>query len=156
MRPINRKMFEKLSDFNSRTSCEVRPNNKYNKFYQKYFNSRTSCEVRHIKPMGRMGMDYFNSRTSCEVRPKTQLGNFNKKAISTHAPLARCDQNNRPYHWQKISFQLTHLLRGATEYLKNTKILSTFQLTHLLRGATAKIADFSPYAYTYNQEADRV
>ena len=59
----------RLADFNSRTSCEVRLRwcticpAIFN------FNSRTSCEVRHVK-----------------TRPR-HVG----FAISTHAPLARCD-----------------------------------------------------------------
>ena len=81
--------------------------------------------------------------------------------ISTHAPLARCDIRNLPMVSGAREFQLTHLLRGATQidgdYGPKTHIsthaplarcdISTrrkgrrtrFQLTHLLRGATGPI-----------------
>ena len=58
-----------------------------------HFNSRTSCEVRH----GGIHMctfhHYFNLRTSCEVRPAWGVTPAQLPTISTHAPLARCDEN---------------------------------------------------------------
>ena len=144
----------------------------------------------------------FNSRTSCEVRLHPQHKSRNVR-ISTHAPLARCDRMSRNICRRKIPisthaplarcdaavtsvpsaglFQLTHLLRGATNAIRNTPtacwisthaplarcdrkrlrrshltryfnsrtscevrldavstsaVVSAFQLTHLLRGAT--------------------
>ena len=79
------------------------------------FNSRTSCEVRRGRHCGSTAGSDFNSRTSCEVRrpvlralwslPSFQLTHLLRGAtrhdaqrpsapvgISTHAPLARCDQ----------------------------------------------------------------
>ena len=64
-----RNAFERMMDFNSRTSCEVR---------------RTSIS------MAVCGALNFNSRTSCEVR-RMQLLQNHGHVISTHAPLARCD-----------------------------------------------------------------
>ena len=79
----------------------------------KDFNSRTSCEVRPFAVDLFVPGSNFNSRTSCEVRPKHccdptrhtrfQLTHLLRGAtsltlqlgitvrISTHAPLARCD-----------------------------------------------------------------
>ena len=145
-------------DFNSRTSCEVRlPSLRYIAVALD-FNSRTSCEVRQGVSTGQVQRHDFNSRTSCEVR--LLLPAFIRAgAISTHAPLARCDQvfshslimpsahfNSRTSCEVRLrpcrtpgsspGFQLTHLLRGATtRHWWWTGIL-TFQLTHLLRGAT--------------------
>ena len=55
--------------------------------------------------------------------------------ISTHAPLARCDHEvgGCGIH---ARFQLTHLLRGATIAFWLLLLTLEFQLTHLLRGAT--------------------
>ena len=99
--------------FNSRTSCEVRQSARSTGRREIHFNSRTSCEVRHQKTRRGSGNADFNSRTSCEVRhirswqtPHTvrfQLthllrgatidldGEDYNELISTHAPLARCD-----------------------------------------------------------------
>ena len=83
--------------FNSRTSCEVRLRRGELAGLQWDFNSRTSCEVRRGHQPGGSHLRHFNSRTSCEVRP------------SVLGLLVR-----------GYPFQLTHLLRGATQpSLKN-------------------------------------
>ena len=118
---------------------------------------RLNCRV-HVG-----GQRHFNSRTSCEMRRKRDIFSF-RACISTHAPLARCDlPPSQEYHQQGYfnsrtscevrlqilsvipnicSFQLTHLLRGAT--ISATLFFRTcsFQLTHLLRGATRIIISF--------------
>ena len=84
-------------------------------FTSKNFNSRTSCEVRHAGRPKLQANRHFNSRTSCEVR------------------------RNRPRLWRVLStFQLTHLLRGATHPAEAGQGPNAFQLTHLLRGATTR------------------
>ena len=95
--------------FNSRTSCEVRRSRDCPAGQSPAnFNSRTSCEVR---PCGHF---HFNSRTSCEVRLSPRSGTM-----------------------VLLKFQLTHLLRGATNASRKCWTDSSrFQLTHLLRGAT--------------------
>ena len=55
-------------DFNSRTSCEVRPGFPHRHRRPGHFNSRTSCEVRRCSPKSITCWPDFNSRTSCEVR----------------------------------------------------------------------------------------
>ena len=82
----------KIYNFNSRTSCEVRPGRPSEDLRDNAnFNSRTSCEVRHVVYTGTNARTDFNSRTSCEVRQAVQNC------------LLLTDE-----------FQLTHLLRGAT------------------------------------------
>ena len=61
----------------------------------------------------RNGTD-FNSRTSCEVRRLPGPTRSTPSFISTHAPLARCDLPHMVYNIVTRLFQLTHLLRGAT------------------------------------------
>ena len=78
--------------FNSRTSCEVRPNRESWTLNPRKFQlthllrGATVWQSRFLA-----GYSHFNSRTSCEVRltlqPEVQL----PIRISTHAPLARCD-----------------------------------------------------------------
>ena len=70
------------------------------------FNSRTSCEVRPTDLNFEGDFFHFNSRTSCEVRQHT---------IATKEDI--------------YSFQLTHLLRGATLKLMNAKKYTTIS-TH--------------------------
>ena len=55
------------------------------------FNSRTSCEVRLAPENSAEKAINFNSRTSCEVRHISLEISTRIKIISTHAPLARCD-----------------------------------------------------------------
>ena len=80
------------SNFNSRTSCEVRPQLAQRPAQVLDFNSRTSCEVRQFATNDAYTAFDFNSRTSCEVR-HTRIGRpLYRAVISTHAPLARCDK----------------------------------------------------------------
>ena len=64
--------------------------------------------------------------------------------ISTHAPLARCDFSN-PFSAPSSLFQLTHLLRGATNLSRMNPTVTSFQLTHLLRGATRTVKLLTAY-----------
>ena len=97
-----------VTDFNSRTSCEVRHPRRYVCSGHKiHFNSRTSCEVRHDpRVQNAIPLTDFNSRTSCEVRHKS----------AAHKRRAR-------------KFQLTHLLRGATSSFRYS-LCSYFISTH--------------------------
>ena len=80
-----------MSNFNSRTSCEVRQSPQILQKARAYFNSRTSCEVRQGRCADRIHHNRnFNSRTSCEVRRDFRR-NSRKDKISTHAPRVRCD-----------------------------------------------------------------
>ncbi len=59
------------------------------------FNPRTSCEVRPYGPGHRfVNIKYFNPRTSCEVRLTVPPPTVTLDGISIHAPRVRCD--NRP------------------------------------------------------------
>ena len=100
--------------FNSRTSCEVRQRRHHQGAEPADFNSRTSCEVRLVADdLSDGGLVDFNSRTSCEVRQAVVQRIGQNCTISTHAPLARCDES-AIYFLSGLAFQLTHLLRGAT------------------------------------------
>ena len=78
----------------------------------------------------------FYSRTSCEVRPEGMHLRNIITGISTHAPLARCDQ------WRTVGDSVnsisTHapLARCDFQILGQSVLLTAFLLTHLLRGAT--------------------
>ena len=59
--------------------------------------------------------------------------------ISIHAPLAGCDTATLTWQRSYEQFQSTHPLRGATQVLRLTELLSlVFQSTHPLRGATPR------------------
>ncbi len=145
-------------NFNSRTSCEVRPG--WTKFPAELvdFNSRTSCEVRRgldkardprilisthaplarcdgVRQIYNIGRKNFNSRTSCEVRLHTMKKWSLKKPISTHAPLARCDH----YGSGRLAGYKNFNSRTSCEvrlHVSDFCAGAAFQLTHLLRGAT--------------------
>ena len=124
--------------FYSRTSCEVqlRTSNDYVSYY--YFYSRTSCEVQlHTSSTPTNRVYNFYSRTSCEVQQGGNIHNILLVVISTHAPLARCNNiKNRHLSLPNIS---THapLARCNDTLLRLCIPHLTFLLTHLLRGATA-------------------
>ena len=101
-----------------------------------YFNPRTSCEVRLATLVVLEVIPYFNPRTSCEVRPFAVLTTFVAVVISIHAPHARCDGKKLATKLVIITFQSTHLMRGATFILVIYWSLLKFQSTHLMRGAT--------------------
>ena len=59
--------------------------------------------------------------------------------ISIHAPLAGCDTATLTWQRSYEQFQSTHPLRGATQVLRLTELLSlVFQSTHPMRGATPR------------------
>ena len=71
MRGATKKGLEKdgiAGNFYSRTSCEVRPLNRFSAQLMHDFYSRTSCEVRLENRIMNVGQIDFYSRTSCEVR----------------------------------------------------------------------------------------
>ena len=77
----------------------------------------------------------FNSRTSCEVRPLPTRG-LRKRFRFQLTHLLRGATQTIWRRWRCFRFQLTHLLRGATIPTAARAGIVRFQLTHLLRGAT--------------------
>ena len=73
------------------------------------FNSRTSCEVRPRRSGEMLILHHFNSRTSCEVRPALRRQLYGIIDISTHAPRVRCDAISE-LRTGMLRFQLTHLV----------------------------------------------
>ena len=99
------------------------------------FNSRTSCEVRHLPQC--CILDDWQFQLTHLLRGATNIGWISEKylEISTHAPLARCD--NRPFKNTLRLLISTHAPLARCDLLLNyVKNLNEFQLTHLLRGAT--------------------
>ena len=151
-------------DFNSRTSCEVRQNGRYTENQGKAFQLTHLLRGATAEAAVSTGNIFdFNSRTSCEVRlPPTKCIHI-FVIISTHAPLARCDDRMDKIPRRIGRFQLTHLLRGATragaarlppDHISTHAPLARcdtvlceqiehdgFQLTHLLRGATRALLE---------------
>ena len=125
-------------NFNSRTSCEVRQYINHN--IPLYINISTHaplarCDTDHHRP-NEPGAD-FNSRTSCEVRHQGKPYDFIGFDISTHAPLARCDIVKIIAYADKLISTHAPLARCDLE-AGFTCQAASFQLTHLLRGATGQ------------------
>ena len=98
-----------------------------------YFNPRTSHEVRRLLFRLRTCIFLnFNPRTSHEVRPKDVDNLTVSPDISIHAPHTRCDNQNIYAFVAQISFQSTHLTRGAT-------------LRYKVSGATVNISIHAPH-----------
>ena len=129
------------TNFNSRTSCEVRRGLARSGIDLHNFNSRTSCEVRHPADGTLTAAEDFNSRTSCEVR-RGGGGGADRQHISTHAPLARCDSGRMFFETRLCDFnsRTSCEVRPIPNGMRTLGQL--FQLTHLLRGATSAGDDF--------------
>ena len=144
-------------DFNSRTSCEVRPIRRVGKQHVNLF------QLTHLLRGATGGAvlppadtQDFNSRTSCEVRPRPPAYT-GRPSISTHAPLARCDtltvspslrsmiSTHAPLarcdlftgHCGPPTSISTHAPLARCDLFRSSIFaMLVFQLTHLLRGAT--------------------
>ena len=82
-------------------------------------------------------MRNFNPRAPCGARPAQPGKERADRHISTHAPLAGRDFiGNLPN--QKLVFQPTRPLRGATRGTAGRGDLAGFQPTRPLRGATTR------------------
>ena len=104
--------------------------------HQQHFYSRTSCEVRLLHRCTGSILSAFLLTHLLRGATFGFMGKPNESSISTHAPLARCDQASRWVVPGSCRFLLTHLLRGATCICDLALHLIIFLLTHLLRGAT--------------------
>ena len=101
--------------FNPRTSCEVRPKIKELINDEEAISihaPRVRCDGKCRKSL--RGERNFNPRTSCEVRQNISFFCFACICISIHAPRVRCDTLPSISVEREISFQSTHLVRGAT------------------------------------------
>ena len=133
-----------INYFNSRTSCEVRlqPSPEYRQ--RGYFNSRTSCEVRQAQFFRRTKTTDFNSRTSCEVRPRIwKSGLLDSNFNSRTSCEVRLDQFL--HHAVAADFNSRTSCEVRLRTMRELGDHFTFQLTHLLRGATSS---FSPIRST--------
>ena len=113
--------------FNSRTSCEVRRSCKTLRLNRLDFNSRTSCEVR--RKFGNHGNQFpnFNSRTSCEVRPeKHGAGEGENRDFNSRTSCEVRPGRHTTAAWPLSTFQLTHLLRGATPWQQLKRLSKNF------------------------------
>ena len=138
--------------------CNVIPLEKYTKF-TKFLLTHLLRGATKNKPLTYTTTVDFYSRTSCEVQQANGYYALFIPIISTHAPLARCNDITNQFDKFPKLFLLTHLLRGATSLTieQVTKFLNfysrtscevqrketmtreqelLFLLTHLLRGAT--------------------
>ena len=149
--------FLEKSNFNPRTSCEVRPPQGHNDLQILYFNPRTSCEVRLLAAINAdpKKTSIHAPHARCDLCCKeakmtlstsihalhTKCDSYNavrdKGSItSIHAPHARCDLMVVIFSVM-LSLQSTHLMRGATFYYNQACLFAILQSTHLMRGATA-------------------
>ncbi len=69
---------------------------------------------------------YFNPRTSCEVRPADAVRSAGEQIISIHAPRVRCDFILYFVELQRLIFQSTHLVWGATVCNRSCRYLYVY------------------------------
>ena len=162
-------------NFNPRTPCGVRQNQKNRGGVWMDFNPRTPCGVRPQDGDDFKIFEHFNPRTPCGVRqnvsakPKqaktfqsthpmrgatVPMGNKNKDgAISIHAPHAGCDLGTVAESKKQRRFQSTHPMRGATVGRRFFYVdVKKFQSTHPMRGATFE-DEFGDYRYVISIHA---
>ena len=122
--------------FNSRTSCEVRLRLGRIRSGRWNFNSRTSCEVRPaVLTLYKCGkrISTHAPLARCDATGRGSLG---RTRISTHAPLARCDLNRNRIRARPDNFNSRTSCEVRRVGNVPTSPAESFQLTHLLRGAT--------------------
>ena len=131
-----------MTDFNPRTSCEVRLCGCANSKQILYFNPRTSCEVRREIfdiDKGLYDISIHAPLARCDDHTVLQLCKYHD--ISIHAPLARCDRGPSVWHLAHNDFNprtSCEVRLMQYEYRFRIKI---FQSTHLLRGATSVLME---------------
>ena len=124
-------------NFNSRTSCEVRL------AWKRYRQGKAEFQLTHllrgatVATQNAIAMTAISTHAPLARCDPSPFRRAPAPAISTHAPLARCDGSASTRLRIARRFQLTHLLRGATRRRRRATTSAIFQLTHLLRGATA-------------------
>ena len=70
------------------------------------------------------------------MRPRLPHGHGLRVDISIHAPREGCDPQAAPGFVERVLFQSTHPVRGATMGNQAIMDMSEFQSTHPVRGAT--------------------
>ncbi len=123
-----------------------------------YFNSRISCEMRRNPQSQNVNRWHFNSRISCEMRPSNSFSfssdssfqlthllrdattylplRIYPQAISTHASLARCDEDGLWSGVLVVDFNSRISCEMRPTRQRILRVTCKFQLTHLLRDAT--------------------
>ena len=104
---------------------------------ERNFNSRTSCEVRLAWKRYRQGKAEFQLTHLLRGATVATQNAIAMTAISTHAPLARCDTGWGAHQAEGIHFNSRTSCEVRRPNTLTTIRRRRFQLTHLLRGATA-------------------
>ena len=103
---------------------------------ERNFNSRTSCEVRLAWKRYRQGKAEFQLTHLLRGATVATQNAIAMTAISTHAPLARCDTGWGAHQAEGIHFNSRTSCEVRRPNTLTTIRRRRFQLTHLLRGAT--------------------
>ena len=107
---------------------------------ERNFNSRTSCEVRLAWKRYRQGKAEFQLTHLLRGATVATQNAIAMTAISTHAPLARCDTGWGAHQAEGIHFNSRTSCEVRRPNTLTTIRRRRFQLTHLLRGATGQTA----------------
>ena len=104
----------RASNFNPRTSYEVRRRRVKTDPSRRDFNPRTSHEVRRQRRHECATFSMFQSTHLSRGATEFVTGFSTQMQVSIHAPLTRCDYLSVSEIISIVEFQSTHLLRGAT------------------------------------------
>ena len=113
---------------------------------ERNFNSRTSCEVRLAWKRYRQGKAEFQLTHLLRGATVATQNAIAMTAISTHAPLARCDTGWGAHQAEGIHFNSRTSCEVRRPNTLTTIRRRRFQLTHLLRGATTNYFDYDQAA----------
>ena len=86
---------------------------------------------------------YFNPRTPCGVRPPSPPQSSKLRSFQSTHPLRGATEYINDHSIGGYVFQSTHPLRGATKNSESQGFSKIFQSTHPLRGATGRRAVLS-------------
>ena len=140
-------IFHFLTNFNPRTSCEVRPGLSYLCLLRVIFQSTHLLRGATLGEQSIKHSGYISIHAPLARCDDTLRGTTPHKEISIHAPLARCDYGGElspPCH-RDFNPRTSCEVRQLLDYTSSA--VGQFQSTHLLRGATCR------YDWTYNQHA---
>ena len=109
----------------------------------KDFYSRTSCEVQPILSLFMDANPAISTHAPLARCNTSPVHNGNAPVISTHAPLARCNENLGIKNIHFSGNFYSHTSCEVQPYLyDNFEVYLQFLLTHLLRGATHGLSQY--------------
>ncbi len=140
----------RASNFNPRTSYEVRRRRVKTDPSRRDFNPRTSHEVRRQRRHECATFSMFQSTHLSRGATEFVTGFSTQMQVSIHAPLTRCDPIVLSGFFRNSYFNPRTSYEVRQEVRRLSPIVIEFQSTHLLRGATPAALVGSSFVTYFN------